>query len=264
MKVIKKLFRILNLFTLEKPSWRIAEISKTLDLNHSTVFRVLKNLREEGYVIHDVKTREYRLGLKFLEMGSIVVLSLELFEKARPILKRLAKIYDGTVLHLTILEGFEVIYLDKIESIRSFPMNSRQGRHGPLYCTGVGKALLAYLPVQEIDHILKNINLIKYTKNTITNVEELKKELEVIRKRGYAIDNEEISYGLKCIAGPIRDYSGKVIASISIAASPLYFKEQDESSMIKTMVDACKEISSLLGYNIKYHSVFNQTTQSDK
>jgi len=261
MKLIKKVFRILNLFTLEKPSWRIAEISKALDMHHSTVFRIFKNLREEGYVIHDLKTREYRLGLKFLEMGSIVVLSLELFEKARPILKRLAKIYDGTVLHLTILEGFEAIYLDKVESTRSFPMNSRQGRHAPLYCTGVGKALLAYFPEQEIDHILKNIDLIKYTKNTITDVIELKKELERIKKRGYAIDNEEISYGLKCIAGPIRDYSGKVIASISIAASPIYFREQNESSIIKTIISACKEISSLLGYNIKYPSVFNLTIQ---
>lgn len=251
MKLIKKTFKILDLFTLEKSSWKITEISKTLNLHHSTVYRILKNLKEERFIFQDIKTKEYSLGLKFLEMGSIVVLSLELFKKAKPILKRLAKLYDGTVLHLTILEGFEAIYLDKIESIRSFPMNSRQGRRAPLYCTGVGKILLAYLPEQDIDYILRNINLVKYTKNTINDMDEIKDNLKLIRKRGYAIDNEEISYGVKCIAGPIRDFTGKVIASVSIASSPIYFREQNLASMLKILLNACKEISTLLGYSNK-------------
>ena len=240
------------MFSIEKPSWGVTELSCKLNLPKSTIYRILHSLKEEGFLIQDLKDNKYSLGLNFFELGSIVIGSMELHEKARPILRELVKATDETV-HLTVLNGAEVIYIDKIESTQSFQMYSKLGRRAPAYCTGVGKALLAYLPEKDIDELFKDKKLIAYTKNTITDLDKLKEELKIIHQRGYAIDNEEINYGLKCVAAPIKNYTGKTIASISISGSPENFKQKGISSIIKV----AQKLSLSLGYNDKYSHLYS-------
>jgi len=256
MKIIKKVIRVLKMFSIEKPWWGVTELSCKLNLPKSTIYRILHSLEEEGFLIQDLKNNKYSLWLKFFELGSIVMGSMELHEKARPVLRELVKATDETV-HLTVLNGTEVIYIDKIESTRPFQMYSKLGRRAPAYCTGVGKALLAYLPDKDIDELFKDKKLIAYTKNTITDLDKLKEELKTIRNRGYAIDNEEINYGLKCVAAPIKNYTGRTIASISISGSPEDFNQKGISSIAKLVKEAAKKISLSLGYNDKYNHLYS-------
>ena len=248
IKSIDRTLQILELFSLEKPEWGVTEISKALNIYKSNVHNILTTLVEKGFVMKDSKTDKYKLGIKFFELGSVVIKNLNLRKIAHPYMEKLLKEFNETV-HLGILVEGEILSIEQEESGQSLSPRIFIGKRAPLHCTGVGKAIMAYLSEEEIASIVKEKGLKKYTENTITNKEDLKKELEKIREQGYAVDNMEHEEGVRCVASPIRGYTGEVIASMSISGPAFRINENNISNIAKKVKECCDCISEEMGCN---------------
>jgi len=248
IKVLDKTFSILDILLQHGSSMHMTEISEKLGLYPSTIHRILDTLKYRGYVEQDPKSQKYRLGLKLLELGMAKLHQMDLVKEAIPYLKELVKLCNETV-HLGVLEGGEVLYLAKEESSQTIRMISYVGKRAPLYCTALGKILLAYMSEEEREKILQNREFPRLTENTITDKEELEKELNRIKKQGFALDREENEKDVRCMAAPIRNYQEKVIAAISIS-SPIFRINKDVQNNLKeALLKTSEKISKRLGYN---------------
>lgn len=245
---IDRALQVLELFSLEKPEWGVTEISKALNIYKSNVHNVLTTLAERGFVIKDSKTDKYKLGIKFFELGSVVIKNMDLRKIAHPYMEKLLKEFNETV-HLGILVEGEILSIEQEESDQSLSPRIFIGKRTPLHCTGVGKAIMAYLPKDKFAFIIKEMGIPRYTENTISNEEELEKELEKIRKQGYAVDNMEHEEGVRCVAGPIRDYTGKASASLSVSGPAFRINENDIPNIAKKVKEYCDCISKEMGYS---------------
>jgi len=248
IRSIDRALQVLELFSLEKPEWGVTEISKALNIYKSNVHNVLTTLAEKGFVIKDSKTDKYKLGIKFFELGSIVIKNMDLRKIAHPYMEKLLKEFNETV-HLGILVEGEILSIEQEESGQSLSPRIFIGKRAPLHCTGVGKAIMAYLPKDKFSFTIKEMGLIRYTENTISNEEELEKELEKIREQGYAVDNMEHEEGVRCVAGPIRDYTGKVSASLSVSGPAFRINENNIPNIAKKVKEYCDYISKEMGCN---------------
>jgi DNA-binding IclR family transcriptional regulator len=244
---IDRALQVLELFSLEKPEWGVTEISKVLNIYKSNVHNILSTFAEKGFVKKDSKTDKYKLGIKFFELGSVVIKNMDLRRIAHPHIEKLSKEFNETV-HLGVLDEGRVVSIEREESNKGLCSHIEIGRRAPLYCTAVGKAIMSYLSEDEINLIIKEKGLEKYTENTITNKEELEKEFLKIRKQGYAVDNMEHEEGVRCVAGPIRDYNGKVIASMSISGPAFRIDESNIPNIAKRVKECCNYISKEMGY----------------
>jgi DNA-binding IclR family transcriptional regulator len=225
----------------------LVELADRLKLHKSTVHRLVMILESYRMVERNPQTGRYHLGLRLFELGTIAVSSFNIRERARGHLRRLVFEVDETV-HLCVLDSGEVLYLEKMEPSRSVRMASRIGRRNPVHCTAVGKALLARLPDSEVDEILRQRGLQRLTPNTITTPAALRGELAVVRERGYAVDNEEVEEGVRCVAAAILDHGGRPIAAISISA-PAFRLATDKVQMVAASVcRAAEELSRESGY----------------
>jgi len=244
---IDRALQVLELFSLEKPEWGVTEISKALNIYKSNVHNILSTFAEKGFVKKDSKTDKYKLGIKFFELGSVVIKNMDLRKIAHPYIEKLSKEFNETV-HLGILDEGRVVSIEREESDKGLCSHIEIGKRTPLHCTAVGKAIMAYLSEEEINFIIKEKGLEKFTENTITNKEELEKEFLKIRKQGYAVDNMEHEEGVRCVAGPIRDYNGKVIASMSISGPAFRIDESNIPNIAKKVKEYCDCISEEMGY----------------
>ena len=246
IKVINKTFSILEILLQHGSAMNMTEISEKLGLYPSTIHRILDALKYWGYVEQDPNTQKYQLGLKLLELGMSRYHQMDLVKEATPYLKELVNQCNETV-HLGVLEEGEVLYLAKEESSQTIRMISYVGKRAPLHCTALGKVLLAHLSAEEREKILGEKVLPRLTENTITDKGELKKELSKVKKQGFALDREENEKDVYCIAVPIRNYQGKVIAAISIS-SPIFRINKDVQNNLKeALLKISKKISKRLG-----------------
>jgi len=245
---IDRALQVLELFSLEKPEWGVTEISKALNIYKSNVHNILTTLVEKGFVIKDSKTDKYKLGIKFFELGSVVIKNMDLRKIAHPYLEELSKEFNETV-HLGVLVEGEVLSIEQEESSQSLCPRIFIGKRAPLHCTAVGKAIMAHLSKDKVAAIVKRKRLKKYTENTITNKEKLEKEFLKIRKQGYAIDNMEHEEGVRCVASPIQDYTGEVIASMSISGPAFRINENNIPNIAKKVKECCDCIFEEMGYN---------------
>ncbi len=251
---IDRTLQILQLFSLQKPEWGISEISKELNLYKSCIHNTLFTLLNRGFVTQNPNNDKYRLSVKFFEMGSIVLENIDLRKAAHPYMEQLSREFNETV-HLGILSDREVLSIEREKSNQGLQHQIYIGKRAPLYCTGVGKSLLAFLNTEKIDRIIHEKGLKKYTENTITNVDKLKKELQQIRKQGYAVDNMEHESGVRCIAAPISDYHGKVIASLSISGPAFRISEEKIPIIKEKVIKCCRLISQAMGYHCRDNKV---------
>jgi IclR family KDG regulon transcriptional repressor len=224
----------------------VTEISKSLGFPKSTTHGILFTLEKENMITKDQHFR-YHLGLKLFELGSMAQMGLEIRKIGAPFLKKLNAELDETV-HLTVLEGNEVLYVDCLESSKRLRTYSVIGVRAPLYCTSVGKAILAFLEKEEIEHILNTTHLEKFTENTITDKAFLMDELNMIVQRGYAVDNMEHEEGLRCVGAPIWNRTGKVFAAISISGPSQRVTLGNVSEIGKMVMTQAEKISEQLGY----------------
>jgi DNA-binding IclR family transcriptional regulator len=247
VQVLERSLGILELLSSNGPELSLIELSEQLRLHKSTTHRLLGVLEQYRFVEKSSSSGKYRLGLKLFELGSKAIADLNWRERARRHLQRLA--FDtGETAHLCILDDGEVLYLEKVEAPRTVRVPSIVGRRYPAHCGGAGKALLAFQPEEEIDELIKRRGLKSYTRNTFTTPAQLKEGLRLVRERGYAVDNEEFEEGLECIGAPIKDYSGKVIAAISIAGPTFRMTEEKIAVLARSVIEAAQELSADLGY----------------
>jgi len=250
IKVLDKTFSILDILIQHDSSMHITEISEKLGLYPSTTHRILDTLKHWGYVEQDLKSQKYRLGLKLLALGMAKLHQMDLVREATPYLKELVKQCNETV-HLGVLEEGEVMYLAKEESSQTIRMISYVGKRAPLHCTALGKVLLAHLSAEERKKTLEGKVLSPLTENTITDQEQLEKELTKVREQGFALDREENEKDVHCIAAPIRNYQGEVIAALSISSPIFRIDKNAQNNLKEALIEISKKISKRLGYNGK-------------
>lgn len=246
VETLIRFFKIIDL--LENSSeLRLKDISDKLGIDKSTVHRFLKTLLKYNYVKMNPTNKKYSLGLKFLNISTKIIDSIDIRNIAHPHLVELEK-YSNETIHLTTFDGKRVVYIDKIESARPIRMYSRIGNVAPINCTAAGKAILAFQKNEVIDDIIKNLDFIPLTKNTITDKEEFLKNLGKVRQDGYAVDNSEHEENICCIAAPIRDYSRKVRYAASISA----IKSRMDLSKLITFKDILIEKSDMISKELGY------------
>lgn len=247
IQAIDHALQVLELFSVERPEWGVTEISKALNLYKSTVHNILSTLEARDFVRKDPMTEKYKLGIKFFELGNVVIQELDIKREAAPYMEQLAKKFNETV-HLGILDGQEVLSIELEESAHVLRPHLFVGKRAPLHCTAVGKVLMAYLSEAEIDSILQEKGLSKFTETTITTVEAMKKELEKIRRQGYAVDDMEHDEGVRCVASPIYSAKGEVVASLSISGPAFRINEKNIEKIAEEVKDVCRQISAKMGY----------------
>lgn len=242
---LDRIVAILDLLGASDRSLTLAEICQRMELRKSTAHRALMALEHSG-LIERAPLNRYRLGLKLYDMGSRAVEQIDLRSRVRPFVRKLALRVTETV-HLGVLHKTRVVYLDKIEPInRRVCISSRTGTSNPVYSTSMGKAILAYLPQDEAKKIISAIDFVGFTTKTITSGSELVDALERVRRRGYAIDDEEMEIGTRCVGAPIRDSEGRPIAAISVSGSASRLAAHCVPGIAEHVMRCAKEISASL------------------
>jgi len=245
--VIDRAAQILDSFGFEHQELSVSEIGAKTHLHRSTAHRILMALEYNDLIQQNPENGKYRLGIKLFRLGHQAVSHLNLREICRSFLNRVMEETKETV-HLAVLDEDQVLYLDKVEGPHALRMPSRVGRRIPTYCTSLGKAMLSCFDDQEVKNILRVQVLRPYTANTVKTLNQLLTDLRMIRKRGYAVDNEEIEIGLRCVGAPIKDYSGIMVGAISVAAPSARLSSPKISTIGRLVVATAEEISEKLGY----------------
>lgn len=249
-QVVDRVVDILEAFTTLGPELGVSDISRALNLKKATTHRLLASLRRRGIVEQDVRSRRYRLGLKLWELGQLATTHVDWLERVKPFLQQLTDL-AGETTHLAVMSDGQVLYVEKVESTRSLRMPSQVGRRLPAHCTGVGKALIAFLPDEILRSLIDRRGLPAFTPNTITDPARLAEELAVTRARGYSVDNEEIEEGLVCIGAPVRDHTSHVIAAVSIAGPSSRLRPEAVEGYAQSVVRIAAAISVALGSSMK-------------
>ncbi|HHV63431.1 MAG TPA: IclR family transcriptional regulator [Firmicutes bacterium] len=247
VKTLEKGLEILEALADEEYGMSVANLARKVGLPLSTTYRLVRTLLDRGYVEQSRETRKYSIGLKVLQLKGRVLSQKRLGEQAMPVLKDLAQ-KSGEMVHLVVYNQGEVVYVNTVESLANPGLYTQVGSRAPCHCTAVGKVLLAFLDEREVDRVIAEKGLPRRTPKTITSPEELKRCLQMVGAQGYAIDDEEANEGYRCIAAPIWDYSGKVIAAISISGPATRVSPARDGELIPLVKSAADEISYRLGH----------------
>lgn len=250
MKALDKIFSILEILLQHSSAMSVTEISEQLKIYPSTVHRWLDTMRHWGYVEQDPNTQKYQLGLKVVELGMAKLHRMDLVMETTPYLKELVNQCHETA-HLGILDKGEVFSLAKEESSQNIRMVSKEGARIPTHCTALGKVLLAHLEPQKQKRILEEKGLPSFTKNTITDRKKMREELRKIKEQGFALDAEEYEKGLSCIAAPIRNHQGKVIAAVAVAGPTFRLGGKRQKDLKKVLIEVSRRMSERLGHTTK-------------
>lgn len=224
----------------------LSEIAAGLDLPRPTAKRLLSNLENFGYVSQSGPAGSYQLGLRLLEYGNLVASELAIADTARPHIRSLME-DTGETIHLAVLEGRFVVYIDKLEPDRSIRMVSQVGKRLPAHCTALGKAMLAQLGDDRLSGLLSGVNLEQPTRRTAGSLDELRPRLEECRQRGFAIDDEEVEPGLRCIGAAITDNAGTPIGAISLSAPIDRLPDGQINKIGRRVMRAAEGVASDLG-----------------
>ena len=245
---VKSAERVLKIFELLESSsegMTNKEISSTMNYAPSSTIALLQTMVENGYLAVDEQKR-YSLGGKLVSLGAVAASRFDIGRMATPYLKQLMQTLEETCF-LGVLSGDEIVYIAKENCERTINTNAQIGSRKPVYCTGLGKAFLSFLPPEESRDLMTGLDYKKYTEHTVSGVEELRKQLQEFRLQGYAVDDQEIEDGLWCLAVPIYDGYHRMVAAISVSGPKLRMEEKKE--LIKTeMLKAGKNLSRELGY----------------
>lgn len=248
MQTLERAFHIINILGNADYHLGISEISYQSDLPLSTTHRILTTLLKLGYVEQNIETSKYTLGVRILQLRGAVIGKLNLAIVAMPIMKLLMNNVGETV-HLAVYNEGEIIYIERVEGLKTQGMYTRIGKRAPAHCTALGKVLLANLPeVVWFDDVVNKHGLQTYSDTTITSVDHLKQELQYTHQRGYAIDNGETGENVRCVAAPIRDYTGQPVAAISISGPQTQVTWERVSTLGEAACRAAERISHKLGF----------------
>ncbi|MEM8907079.1 MAG: IclR family transcriptional regulator [Bacteroidota bacterium] len=243
---VAKAFGVLEYFTPSKPEWGVRELAKELGLNKSTAYRLMATLENLDVLRKDPVSEKYSLGLKLFELGNRVNIQSAFVSQTHPELAKVAAEITETV-HLGILKNQQVFMVDKFERPKGLKLNSTIGTSSPIYCSGLGKVLLAFLSPQRQQDILTNVILKANTPFTIVQKGVLKKELKKIAQQGYAIDRQETEIGLICVAVPVFNQSQQMVAALSAAGPANRFREEAIDDYVATLQKGAIAIQNKIG-----------------
>jgi IclR family KDG regulon transcriptional repressor len=244
---VLKVFSILQALG-EQKEIGVSELSQRLMMSKATTYRFLQTMKSMGFVAQEEEADKYKLTLKLFELGAKSLEYVDLIELADKEMRYISE-QTNEALHLGSLDENAIIYIHKIDSGYNLRMQSRIGRRNPLYSTAIGKVLLAERDEQFVRDTLEGVEFIKHTDRTLENVEQLLEELARVRTQHYAEDNEEQEPGLRCIAAPVYDRFGHVIAGLSMSLPTIRFDEQRMGYYVDLLQTAGRNISLQLGYN---------------
>lgn len=243
---VKNALLILRSFSMDEPEKKISDLALQLGLNKSTVSRTMATLASEGFVYKDPETKKYRLGMTIISLSGIINNNMDVYTESQPILNKLVQDIDETA-HISILDNTDVIYIQKIECNHYVRALTHVGKRNPAYCTSSGKVLLAYADESVVETTI-NSGLKKYTETTITDPDELREHLRKIKQDGFAYSLAEFNEGVHSVAAPIYDYTGKVIAALTVVGPMQRIQQNKIRPLAKKVIEASMEISDRMGY----------------
>jgi IclR family KDG regulon transcriptional repressor len=239
-------------YLAEKNEAGISAISRYLNLAPSTAHRLVSTLASRDFIIQDIHSKKYRLGMKFFQLGSHVANRFGVRSAAFRNMEELAE-KTGETVNLGVLVKEKIYYLEKISNDDPIRVELQVGRAVPAYCTGMGKAILAFLPSKKQKEILLRIRFEQRTKNTIADMDALRRELHQIRSKGIAVDNGELIEGISCIAAPVLSENSQAIAAISVAGPSFRITEEFIRAHTPHVIEAAHRTSreiQKLGVNV--------------
>lgn len=244
---VERTLSIIELLSDHNEGLGITDISGGVELHKSTVHRLLATLIYKGYVMQDPQTNKYRLTLKTYEIGCKRVENTGILEASKPYTKALMQSVNEVV-HLVIRDGIDIVYIDKVEANNTIRMASRIGKRSPMYCTSVGKAMLAHMDISEVEKIWQQSKIEKMTENTIVDFDKFIDVLSIIRQDGYAKDDEENELGVRCVGAPIFNIKGEIEGAISVSGPTIRVTKDKIEYLAKEVKKFAELISQELGY----------------
>lgn len=252
VQVLDRALAVVDAIAEQQEPTSLTDLAAKLQLNKSTVHRLVMILERHRVIERDLQTGRYRLGMRLFELGSIAISRFDIREKARHHIEQLHYEVNESV-HLCTLDGGEILYLDRVEPTRSVRMECRVGKRNPAHCTSVGKAMMAWLPEREVDQILRQHGMVRRTPATMTTPAELKADLNLVRARGYAIDDEEVEEGVRCVGVAVVGYDGRPLAAISVSAPSFRLSMEKVPVVAASISKAAGALSRESGYSGPWH-----------
>ncbi|MCK4354681.1 MAG: IclR family transcriptional regulator [Dehalococcoidia bacterium] len=245
IKSIVKAFRLMELL-VTKNEFQLAELCQLLQSPKTTIHRMLLTLESLGYVQQNPKSLGYMASIKIFDLGGKVVQNLNFIEIARPLMIGLSE-KSGETINLGVLDGLDIICIDKIESKYHLKLDQPIGSRAKAYDTAMGKAILAYLSEEERARLFSKYSISPSASKSLKTVSAIEEDLQTVREQGYSVDDEEYIIGVRCVGAPIFDHNSKVVAGLSIAGPALRIKERNIGPLAKLVRETAAFISNRLG-----------------
>ena len=245
---VEKTLQIIEVLANEREPLRLAEISKRVEMPASTVLRMVNTLVEHGYAYQDAQSLRYGLTMRFAQIGHMISAQLRIRDVVHPYLMELSRA-TGESTCLAIEEDMEVIYIDVVDGADGMlKIMQRIGKRAPLHSTGVGKLMLTQYSLEKMNLLAKDRGLSCLTPHTLTSVQDLQREIDLIQKQGYAVDDEECELGARCVAAPIYDYEGRVVAAISVSGPISRITRKRVLELAPMVTEVSNKISEMMAY----------------
>lgn len=244
---VDRVLNILQVFIEERGPLGVTEVASRLKLHKSVAHRMMATLLHHGYLKQNSDTDKYVVGAKAFELGSVFTNSTNLIEEGKLTLASLVGDM-GLKAHLSVLENGSVLYLANMDQDKAKQMNAPVGQRSPIHVTALGKCLTAWMPEEQIVEVMANYDYERKTNKTIGSFPAFEQELRQVRERGYAVDDEESVLGMRCVAAPVRDYSGQVIAAVSISGTSKLIASGAVEELADKVKLATDDLSRRLGY----------------
>jgi IclR family transcriptional regulator, KDG regulon repressor len=225
----------------------VTEVAERLSVDPSTAYRLLATLESNGLVQQEADSKKYSLGYGVLEIASALLRRLSVVEAADQFLRSIAALTHEST-HVAVLDGSRAVFVGRQSGSGILRVETTVGSSEPAYCTAVGKALLADHTEAELHHLFPDEPLPRHTPHTITTVADMLVELERVRRNGYAYDDEELHPGVRCLASPVRDHRGRVVAAFGLSMPATRLTREDMPALVKQIASAAEAISAQLGY----------------
>jgi DNA-binding IclR family transcriptional regulator len=245
LQSLDRAIAVLDLLASSSRALSLTEICERMDLHKTTGHRSLMVL-ERNALVERSRDNRYRLGMKLHDLGGRAVRQLDLCSAVGPHVRRLSS-ETGETVHVSILNKTSIVYLEKMELDHRVCFSTKAGNSNPVYCTSMGKAMLAFQPLEVVSRLLNKIHFVRYTPYTLCSRESLLEDLERVRRRGYAIDDQEIELGVRCIGVPVFDSGHRAIAAVSVSGPVARITTERIATVAEQLLRCCRDISGSLG-----------------
>jgi DNA-binding IclR family transcriptional regulator len=246
VRAVERALQILGCFDDEHPERGVSEIAQEVNLHKATTHRIVTTLVNYGFLERAADGQKYRLGLELTDLGFKVLRRMDLRREALPYMSMLVGRWDEAC-DLSVFDQGKVFYIEVIQGSHALTISASVGLRLPAHSTASGKIFLAHLPTSELEDYLSN-PLVAYTDNTLTSPEKIRQQLAEIRQQGYSVDDQETEVGIRAVAAPIRDQTGKVVAAMSMPSPSSRLTIDRVPEIARDLIDATQVVSRRMGW----------------